>query len=167
MAKKSQIQKFREAARALESDESESRFNETLKQVARHKPSPQAKRASAKGAKKLTRRNKASLMRVHWSDCAVHNAPAYEPGPCDCGGLELAEDGSHALVAGLVAGSGGLGLFIGDRDAAGFIQPHQLPSHGFVADAAAPDLPDPHYGIARCACPHCVDFYNTGKAVVI
>ncbi|MYI74467.1 MAG: hypothetical protein F4057_03860 [Acidobacteria bacterium] len=23
----------------------------------------------------------------HWSDCAVHNAPAYPPGPCDCGGF--------------------------------------------------------------------------------
>jgi hypothetical protein len=23
----------------------------------------------------------------HFSDCAVHNAPAYEPGPCDCGGV--------------------------------------------------------------------------------
>ena len=22
---------------------------------------------------------------VHASDCAVHRAPAYEPGPCDCG----------------------------------------------------------------------------------
>jgi hypothetical protein len=22
---------------------------------------------------------------AHASDCAVHNAPAYEPGPCDCG----------------------------------------------------------------------------------
>lgn len=22
----------------------------------------------------------------HWSDCAIHNAPAYAPGPCDCGG---------------------------------------------------------------------------------
>ena len=22
----------------------------------------------------------------HWSDCAVHNAPAYTPGECDCGG---------------------------------------------------------------------------------
>ena len=21
----------------------------------------------------------------HVSDCAVHNGPAYEPGPCDCG----------------------------------------------------------------------------------
>jgi len=24
-------------------------------------------------------------LNMHWSDCAVHNAPAYEPGPCDCG----------------------------------------------------------------------------------
>lgn len=24
---------------------------------------------------------------MHLSDCATHNAPAYEPGPCDCGGL--------------------------------------------------------------------------------
>jgi len=21
----------------------------------------------------------------HYSDCALHNAPAYDPGPCDCG----------------------------------------------------------------------------------
>lgn len=24
---------------------------------------------------------------LHWSDCAVHNAPSEEPGPCDCGGF--------------------------------------------------------------------------------
>lgn len=24
---------------------------------------------------------------MHLSDCARHNAPAYEPGPCACGGL--------------------------------------------------------------------------------
>jgi hypothetical protein len=23
---------------------------------------------------------------MHLSDCALHNAPAYKPGPCDCGG---------------------------------------------------------------------------------
>lgn len=21
---------------------------------------------------------------IHWSDCAIYRAPAYEPGPCDC-----------------------------------------------------------------------------------
>ena len=26
---------------------------------------------------------------MHWSDCALHNAPAFEPGPCDCGALML------------------------------------------------------------------------------
>lgn len=25
----------------------------------------------------------------HWSDCAVHNMPAYPNGPCDCGAVEL------------------------------------------------------------------------------
>ena len=23
----------------------------------------------------------------HWSDCAVHNGPAYPPGPCNCSGI--------------------------------------------------------------------------------
>ena len=23
--------------------------------------------------------------KLHWSDCAVHNGPAYPAGPCDCG----------------------------------------------------------------------------------
>jgi hypothetical protein len=35
MAKKSQIDKFRETARSAESDESESRFNRALERVAR------------------------------------------------------------------------------------------------------------------------------------
>ncbi len=27
----------------------------------------------------------------HWSSCAVYNAPAYPPGPCDCGGFKPTE----------------------------------------------------------------------------
>ena len=27
----------------------------------------------------------ASEQRGHMSDCALHNGPAYPPGPCDCG----------------------------------------------------------------------------------
>ncbi len=42
MAKKTQIQKFREAARAHEADESEERFDATLKGLATHKPSAKA-----------------------------------------------------------------------------------------------------------------------------
>ena len=31
-------------------------------------------------------------MSNHWSDCAVHNEPAYLAGECDCGGLETSPD---------------------------------------------------------------------------
>lgn len=33
----------------------------------------------------------ATLVRKHLSDCAVHNAPAMKPGPCDCPGAEMPE----------------------------------------------------------------------------
>jgi hypothetical protein len=67
--KRSQIQKFRETARTLGSDESEDRFTATLKTVAKHKGEARAV--------------------VHASDCAVHNAPAYEAGPCTCGAIKV------------------------------------------------------------------------------
>jgi hypothetical protein len=38
---KSQLDKFKEAARALECDENEARWNEKLKQVAKHKEPPE------------------------------------------------------------------------------------------------------------------------------
>jgi hypothetical protein len=28
----------------------------------------------------------------HWSSCALHNAPAFAPGPCNCGGYKPAQD---------------------------------------------------------------------------
>jgi hypothetical protein len=40
---KSQLDKFKEAARALECDQDEARWNEKLKQVARHKEGPEPK----------------------------------------------------------------------------------------------------------------------------
>jgi len=52
MAKaKTQIQKFRDLARTLESDETEGRFNDTLRHVAQHKPVKPAK-AATKARKK-------------------------------------------------------------------------------------------------------------------
>jgi hypothetical protein len=50
MAKKTQIQAFREAARRLEADESEEGFDSALSKIARHKPRS-AEKASA-GARK-------------------------------------------------------------------------------------------------------------------
>ena len=35
---------------------------------------------------------------VHASDCAAHNAPAYPPGPCDCGAAPVPPTGGHPLV---------------------------------------------------------------------
>ncbi|MEG9528384.1 MAG: hypothetical protein MIL41_21885 [Hyphomicrobiales bacterium] len=33
------------------------------------------------------RRKLPTMVVGHWSDCAVHNEPAYPAGPCDCGGF--------------------------------------------------------------------------------
>jgi hypothetical protein len=30
--------------------------------------------------------------KMHWSDCAVHNGPAYPAGPCDCGPTQPADN---------------------------------------------------------------------------
>jgi hypothetical protein len=38
MAKESQVQKFKQAARELETDDSEKRFNEKLGKIAKQKP---------------------------------------------------------------------------------------------------------------------------------
>jgi len=36
--------------------------------------------------------------KLHWSDCAVHNAPAYPAGPCDCGVEKGQEEDWGALA---------------------------------------------------------------------
>ena len=46
MGKKSQIQKFKLAARELGTDNSEKRFNEKLGKIARQKPAPSPKKKS-------------------------------------------------------------------------------------------------------------------------
>jgi hypothetical protein len=61
----SQVDQFRAVARSLECDDSEQRFNAALGMIARQKTSVH-----------------------HASDCAVHNGPAYEEGPCDCGAIK-------------------------------------------------------------------------------
>lgn len=58
-SKGKQYQKFKQAARKLKTDESEENFDRVLKKVV-------------------------TAVR-HASDCAVNSAPAYPPGPCDCG----------------------------------------------------------------------------------
>ena len=62
MAPKKQADKFKDLARELECDEDEKAFEEKLRQVAK----PEARL-------------------IHASDCAMHNAPAFKAGACDCG----------------------------------------------------------------------------------
>jgi hypothetical protein len=59
---KSQAARFREAASELGADESEDALDQAM------------------GALDLSKRSEAQ----HASDCAVHNAPAFPPGECDC-----------------------------------------------------------------------------------
>jgi hypothetical protein len=40
------------------------------------------------GAGGFPAKRKMAADKLHWSDCAVHNAPAYPAGPCDCGVLQ-------------------------------------------------------------------------------
>lgn len=56
----SQVDKFKLAAKEAGADMSEAEFKNSLKKVAQSKT-------------------------AHASDCALHNAPALEAGPCDCG----------------------------------------------------------------------------------
>ena len=60
--RQSQADKFREAAREHETDQSEEAFNTILRTI------------GPRGVR-------------HASDCAVYNAPAMKPGRCDCGAV--------------------------------------------------------------------------------
>lgn len=61
---KSQVAKFKETARKLQCDEDENHLEQIIEQF-----------GGGSEAQAI----------AHASDCAVHNAPAYKPGRCDCG----------------------------------------------------------------------------------
>ena len=61
MSKQSQLDKFKAAAKEAECKMGADKFDKALKEIAQPKAI------------------------VHVSDCAIHNAPATEPEPCDCG----------------------------------------------------------------------------------
>jgi len=66
--KKQQRDRFIAAARDLGADEDRGAFRERLKRLVAAPPN------------RATPRN----LSEHDSDCAVHNGPAFEAGPCDC-----------------------------------------------------------------------------------
>lgn len=67
-----QAKRFIETARQLECDEDKDRFEAKLRRIA--------------GVRAGRVQEIAGMM--HWSDCAVNRAPAYEPASCDCGGFK-------------------------------------------------------------------------------
>lgn len=67
-----QYDKFREAARELGCDESEERFDAALGKIVAFKPDEKREARAV----------------AHASDCAVHNGPAFDAGPCDCGAVK-------------------------------------------------------------------------------
>lgn len=66
----SQSSKFVVAAKNVGASEDASAFDIALGQIAKAPP-----------PKSIQKRK----LLQHTSDCAVHNGPAYEAGPCDCG----------------------------------------------------------------------------------
>lgn len=86
-------------------------------------------------------------MKGHWSDCAVHNAPALSIGSCDCGGLELALDTAHDLIPALVPVARSKGLLFCNESPSSLVQAQQLPADRLMTDAAASNLPHAHDGM--------------------
>ena len=64
-----QSKKFVEAARDAGASEDEGVFERVLSGIAKAPPPKSVQKRKV----------------IHASDCAVHNGPAYEAGPCDCG----------------------------------------------------------------------------------
>lgn len=62
MSKKSQAEKFKALAKEAGANQSEAAFKKRLRAVAAHI--------------------------AHSSDCAMHNAPAFKAGACDCGAIK-------------------------------------------------------------------------------
>lgn len=65
---KPQHERFKEAAREIGADESGKAFEGAFGKIV------PPKKVQSKASRS-----------VHASDCAIYNAPATEPGPCDCG----------------------------------------------------------------------------------
>ena len=79
-------------------------------------------------------KRKMAADKLHWSDCAVHNMPAYPNGPCDCGveqepvaehpnlkGESMTKDEALTLEALKYAASKGYGRIVREMKIAPFI----------------------------------------------
>jgi len=106
------------------------------------------------------------MTKTHWSDCALYRGPAYEPGPCNCGCSELADDALHISVTALVARPRRLRSFVQQCNASSFVEAQHLPPDRLMVDAAPTDLPDTHNGVASSADANGMDLNIARKAVI-
>ncbi len=107
-----------------------------------------------------------TLLKTHWSDCAIYSAPALPAGEGDCGGLELADDALNSSVSPLVALPRSGGQLIEQDEANCLVEPEKLPADRFVTDATASHLPNAHDGMVFIGPAASVDLDNTHVPVV-
>ncbi len=105
-------------------------------------------------------------MRIHWSDCAVNNGPAYPAGPCDCGMLDLAEDGREHSVATPVPRTRGAGLLVQNTEADSLVKQQNLPSCGFITHATAAHLPNSNGAVVCSGDAASMDLNNASEPVI-
>ena len=85
------------------------------------------------------------LPNTHWSDCAVHNGPAYSPGACDCGGLHLTDNSLHGPISATITRPGGLRRLSQKNEAQSLVESQHFPADRLIMDTAASNLPNPHH----------------------
>lgn len=67
-------------------DEDPEKQHERFKETAREHGADESGKAFEKAFGKIVpTKPKTAQPKAHASDCAIYNAPASEPGPCDCG----------------------------------------------------------------------------------
>lgn len=97
--------------------------------------------------------------RGHWSDCAVYNAPALPPGPCNCGGLDLAAYEAYRRVSSFIPSPRSLAVFVRDGIGPSLIEAEKS-EFRLEAGFSAVNLPSSHDGVASGGSSNGVDFDN-------
>ena len=101
----------------------------------------------------------------HWSDCSVHNEPAYSARPCDCGGLDLAAYEGYMTVFSLVPTPRRLARFVRGIESPCAIEPEQS-ELGREAGFGTVPLPSPHHGVSVLGSSHGMDLDQSGVPVI-
>lgn len=102
----------------------------------------------------------------HWPDCTIYNEPAMPSGPCDCGGLKLADYAPERFRPTLIPTTGRFGFFVDNGRGEGFVEAHPLPTDTLIAIAAAAHLPDAHSQVASGCLLDCVNLDDPRETVI-